>query len=45
MDCLLFWLEVTVVKIRCERCDKEAFKLEEDSHLFGDYFCEECRSE
>ncbi len=33
------------MKIRCERCDKEAVNLEEDSRLLGDYFCEECRSE
>ncbi len=33
------------MKIKCEKCGKEAMGLDETSGLFGDYFCEECRSE
>jgi Zn finger protein HypA/HybF involved in hydrogenase expression len=42
---LLNIIEVVALDIKCEKCDKVAFGLDESSGLLGDYYCEECRSE
>ena len=35
----------TKLKVKCERCGKEAIGFGANSAVVGDYYCEECRSE